>query len=380
MGLVNMRCVSRMSPSCRLAPGALPVLLSLLLLGARPCAGGPPESSYLTNVELMQLVARGAVAKALDGFVYAENEALRIQGGDPTEADWIVENEIVSALSAAGVRVRVGELRKPPALAAAAGKPGQESKKLDLSFPVDVPPVLLSGEGVAYPGEACERGLEGEVTLGLILNEQGSVANVVVEESTGEPFESAATSAVQGYRFKPGERAGAAAPSKAVLRFRFPALEEGCESARVVGEPPSSGEATASKGAAPSEGEEETAPRPTVPEGATVLTFRVSEMEMRYPDVGRRFWIGPKRVERFARMRLDLRLQKGSDVIWSDSAEHYAADRVPYGALRYLESAQYSFAKPEIAPGGASRLVEPLVVAGVIGGLVLLFYANQTGN
>jgi TonB family protein len=368
-----------MSSSCRLAPTALLVLFSFVLLAARPCAGEPPPSSYLTNVELMQLVARGAVAKALDRFAYAENEALRVQGGDPTEADWIVENEIVSALSAAGVRVRVGELRKPPALAAGAGKAQKESKKLDLSFPVDVAPVFLSGEGVAYPGEACEGGLEGQVTLGLIVNEQGSVANVIVEESTGEPFESAVMSAVQAYRFKPGERAGAAAPSKAVLRFRFPALEEGCESARVAGEPPSSGEEPASVSAAPAAAEE-TSSRPAVPEGATVLMFRVSEMEMRYPDVGRRLWIGPKRVERFARMRLDLRLQRGSDVIWSESAEHYAADRVPYGALRYLESAQYSFAKPEIAPGGASRFVEPLVVAGVIGGLVLLFYANQTGN
>ncbi|MFH1681454.1 MAG: energy transducer TonB [Candidatus Eisenbacteria bacterium] len=343
------------------------------LAGGR--AEAKPPSSYLTNVELMQLVARGAIREGLLEFGYSEDGPLRIEGGEPTEVDWIVENEIVSALSAAGIGVRVGVLRRP----VAAGKPQTQAKRVDLSFPVDVAPVFLEGEGVAYPGEACEKGLEGEVTIALIVNEAGSVANVIVEESTGEPFESAVSRAVEAYRFKPGERDGKAAPSKSLLRFRFPALEEGCESARVEGVPPSSG--TEPKGESPAPAAAVgTSSGPEVPSGAPVLRFQVSEAELRYPDVGRRFWFGPKRVERFARIRVDLRLQRGSDVIWSESAEHYVSDRVPHGALRYLENDQYTFAKPVAAPGGAARIVEPLAVAGVIGGLVLLFYANQTGN
>ena len=101
---------------------------------------------------------------------------------------------------------------------------------------------------------------------------------------------------------------------------------------------------------------------------------------MRYPRVKRKFWLGPKRVDRYARVRIDLRWKKENDVLWAESVEHYASDRVPFGALRYLENDAYAFAKPELSGGSGGRFVEPLAVAGVIGGLVLLFYANQTGE
>lgn len=340
-----------------------------------------PEA-YPTNVEMVQLVARGAVAEAIRGFERAGSGPLLLVGGVPSEADWLVESELIAALRREGISVRVGELRR----AVTGPRPQSKEQKsgpvpaAQMSFPVDTPPRLIEGKPIPYPEQACAKGLEGEVTVRLILNEQGSVANVLVQESTGEPFESAVSAAVEAYRFEAGVLDGEKAPSDMYYRFRFPALETGCGEARSRPESPTDAKEEGEEG-------EETPAALTAAESAPVgsagepaLRFQVSELEMRYADVGRKLWVGPKRVDRFARMRLDLRLLEGDTLLWSGTAEHYASDRVPFGALRYLENDQYVFAKPEIAEGSAMRIVEPLVVAGLIGGLVLLFYANQTGN
>ncbi|RPJ42964.1 MAG: TonB family protein, partial [Candidatus Latescibacterota bacterium] len=147
-----------------------------------------PES-YPTNVELVHLVARGAVAEALRGFELAGSGPLLLLEGVPSEADWLVESELIAALRREGISVRVGELRR----AAAAPRPQSKEKKsgplpaAEMSFPVDTPPKLIEGKPIPYPEQACAEGLEGEVTVRLILNEQGSVANVLVQKRPGEP-------------------------------------------------------------------------------------------------------------------------------------------------------------------------------------------------
>jgi TonB family protein len=362
------------------------VLAALAWTGTRAGAGSGSDGFYLTNVEMMQLVARGAVAEALRGFPGAVEDPIRVTTGESGEADWLVETELVSALAGKGIAVEAGDLLRPKPRTEVGERKGSTAAAppppADLSFPVDTPPALLSGSPVPYPPEACAGRMEGSVSVRLIVNEQGSVANVIVDESSGEPFESAVQKTVEGYRYRPGQNGGSPTPSLVKLLFRFPVVTEACESAVSKGVDPAAASAEAGKADSASARAEAVpeASHPPVTERGTTLSFRVSEMEMRYPDVGRRFGVGPKRVERFARMRVDLRLKRAGQLLWAGTAEHYASDRVPFGALPYLESDAYAFAKPEIAPGKWGRVLEPVLVSGMIGGLVFLFYANQTSN
>ncbi len=113
-----------------------------------------------------------------------------------------------------------------------------------------------------------------------------------------------------------------------------------------------------------------------------LLFFRVKDFTFRYADIYRRFVFGPKRVRRLSRVELHLRLTDagGQAIVWSENGSHSAADIVPYGLVDALESKSYAFAKPEREPGTLARLYEPLIVAGIVGGLVFLFYSNQSGE
>lgn len=113
-----------------------------------------------------------------------------------------------------------------------------------------------------------------------------------------------------------------------------------------------------------------------------LLFFRVNDFSFRYDDIYRRFVFGPKRVRRLARVDLHLRLTDadGQTVVWSENGSHSAVDVVPYGDVESLESKTYAFAQPAREPGTLSRLYEPLIVAGIVGGLVYLFYSNQSGD
>jgi len=350
-------------------------------LPADALAGGPPDGSHLSNVELMQLTVRGSVLEALNDLPLEGTEPIRLRSESPSEIDWFVENEVAGVLRARGAGLRLAPSPRGTVRRRSPGKKKEAVIATEAEY--DVAPVLTASEGIPYPGEACREGLEGSVTAELLLNEAGSVANVIIEESTGESFESVVAEKVQEFRFTPAEVEGKKVPARVRIRFDFPAPGDGCPEAAVEGkllsgaeeetpETPAAEEEAATDGG--------TGASQAAPEGERILSYRVSEMEFRYPRVFRRFWFGPKRVDRLARVRIDFRLMDGPDLLWAESAEHLVTDRVPRGALPFLETDQFPFARPEMPEGRGGRLVEPLVVAGVIGGLIVLFYANQAGD
>lgn len=116
--------------------------------------------------------------------------------------------------------------------------------------------------------------------------------------------------------------------------------------------------------------------------GEARLFFRVTDFSFRYADIYRRMLVGPKRIRRLAKTELHFRLAHAGSrsVAWSENTSHSAADVIPYGKADLLESKTYAFAKPERASGTLARLYEPLIVTGIVGGLVFLFYSNQSGD
>ena len=98
-----------------------------------------------------------------------------------------------------------------------------------------------------------------------------------------------------------------------------------------------------------------------------------------YHDSWRRGLFGSRVVERLASVNLYCRLVSGGaeDVLWVGQGKSERLDIVPQGKLALLEGRSYPFVRPELKRQPLSRLVEPVLVSGIIGGLVYLFYSNQ---
>ncbi|MBN1826358.1 MAG: TonB family protein [Candidatus Eisenbacteria bacterium] len=351
--------------------------LVLPLLRGVAVAGGPPDGSILSNVEFMQLAVRGSVLEAFRNLPLDGTEPIRLHSESPSEIDWFVENEVAGALGKLGFGL---ELDSSPRATFRRHSPGKRAATGPVVGQYDKAPVQTVGGGIPYPGKACRKGLEGTVTVMLLLNEVGAVANVVVEESTDQAFESVVVEGVEAYRFTPAEKDGEPINAALRMRFDFPEAGDDCSEATVEGVLLDGNEEDAEEPEEETVAGSEEIVDEAEPGSGAVLHYRVSEMELRYPQVSRRLWFGPKRVDRLARTRIDFRLMDGSTLLWAESSEHLVTDRVPFGAIRFLETDQFPFARPEMPESGGGRIIEPLAVAGVIGGLIVLFYANQAGN
>ena len=74
---------------------------------------------------------------------------------------------------------------------------------------VDVPPILQSSTSVKYPDNARSEGIQGFVTIRLLVNKRGIVARHELIEVLPEGyFEAAAISTIKSWKFKPAEYQG----------------------------------------------------------------------------------------------------------------------------------------------------------------------------
>ena len=89
------------------------------------------------------------------------------------------------------------------------------------------------------------------------------------------------------------------------------------------------------------------------------------------------FPFGTKGYERLAAMRANATLldPANGEVLWTRSATRSATDLVPKGDVVYAASGS-GFLNPAV-PRGGTRWLEPLIVVGVVAGLVVLFYSNR---
>jgi hypothetical protein len=90
------------------------------------------------------------------------------------------------------------------------------------------------------------------------------------------------------------------------------------------------------------------------------------------------FPFGTKGYERLAAMRANATLvdPANGEVLWTRSATRSATDLVPRGEVVYAASGS-GLLNPPVPRGGGTRWLEPLIVVGVVAGLVVLFYSNR---
>jgi len=91
--------------------------------------------------------------------------------------------------------------------------------------PVVEPPVLLQFVHAQYPAEAEAQGLEAAVQLLVVVDSEGKVAEIAVQESAGEAFDQAAVAAVAKFEFTPATMDGEPIPVRIGYTYRFK-LEE----------------------------------------------------------------------------------------------------------------------------------------------------------
>ena len=110
------------------------------------------------------------------------------------------------------------------------------------------------------------------------------------------------------------------------------------------------------------------------------LSYQIIRMSLVYPRIGRRYWFGAKEVERLAEIGIFAQFAdlESGDIVWVGDAQKKYDDMISYSQLREVEEEQYSFTTPERDELRWSRLIEPIIVTGIITGLVYLFFSNQS--
>jgi hypothetical protein len=109
------------------------------------------------------------------------------------------------------------------------------------------------------------------------------------------------------------------------------------------------------------------------------LFYRIIKMELSYPQVKRKGFLGPKLVTRKAKLNLSFRLEekRSGGILWTKRETEEQSDVVKKEAIKYLNNNSYSFLSPPLPEDSKAKYVEPALVAAVVGGLVYLFFANR---
>jgi len=112
------------------------------------------------------------------------------------------------------------------------------------------------------------------------------------------------------------------------------------------------------------------------------LSYQIIRFTLKYPGIGRSYWIGAKEAERLAEIGIFAKLVENSsgEIVWVGDTQKKYEDRIAYSLLDRVEDPQHEFTRPPRHEIRWSRIVEPVVVGGIVVGLVYLFFANQDNN
>jgi hypothetical protein len=111
------------------------------------------------------------------------------------------------------------------------------------------------------------------------------------------------------------------------------------------------------------------------------VAYRIVSCETAYTRVWREWLVGARKAERRSSVDVYFQLAGASKtVVWAGSEERERRDIVPGSRLEGLRTPGQAFASPEIEPGGWDKVIEPVVVAGIVGGLIYLFYSSKSSD
>lgn len=112
------------------------------------------------------------------------------------------------------------------------------------------------------------------------------------------------------------------------------------------------------------------------------LSYQIIHLSISYPRSSRKLWVGPRKVDRSAQADVFAQfidVATGS-ILWVRQTHKEYNDTIDYSRLKEVEDASYDFTRPPHSEFRVTRLLEPLVVGGIVVGLVYLFFSNQSNK
>jgi hypothetical protein len=109
------------------------------------------------------------------------------------------------------------------------------------------------------------------------------------------------------------------------------------------------------------------------------FSYQIIRFTLKYTGIGRSYIIGAKEVERLAEVGIFARLIDlgEGEIVWVGDTQKIFEDKIAYSLLDRVEDPQHDFTRPPRNEIRWSRLVEPVIVTGIVVGLVYLFFSNQ---
>ncbi len=113
-----------------------------------------------------------------------------------------------------------------------------------------------------------------------------------------------------------------------------------------------------------------------------VFSYQIISYSIKYPDIGRSYWVGAKEVERLAEVGIFAKLLDSAtgEIVWVGESQKKYEDRIAYSLLERVEDPAHDFTMPVRDEIRWGRFVEPVIVTGIVVGLVYLFFSNQDSN
>ncbi len=326
------------------------VFASILLPGLAPL-GSPvwaEEFQGPANLPLLEDLVQQVADEITADLAVPTGAVIRLGPETGHEANWLVADALARALRARGCEVSLLQLGAPRGGVPASGQPaaapkGAGSRKGEVAGGALGEPELEEGAGLGSEREEPEEGEEGDL-----------------QEEDGEAEETGA-----------GQEAGEGSGEAEQQR---PRPRRGPHRAAQPKQTGSASEETAEDRSAANEPFEL-----VVPETGKAILFRVLECGVSFP-VARRSWLlGPTSYERVARVRVSARYMEepGHRVLGLAEASRARADTVPGSAMSYVAGPEYPFSMRVAEPKSVKALLQPLIVTGIVSGLVYLFHQNQ---
>lgn len=112
------------------------------------------------------------------------------------------------------------------------------------------------------------------------------------------------------------------------------------------------------------------------------MNLQLVRLSLKYAEISRSYWVGSKTVDRLAEIGIFSQLirYKTGDIIWVGETQKKYEDTISYSLLERVEDPQHDFTRPTRKELRWSKLVEPVIVTGIVTGLVYLFFSNQSSS
>jgi len=82
-------------------------------------------------------------------------------------------------------------------------------------------------------------------------------------------------------------------------------------------------------------------------------------------------------ILRSAHATVTFRVSRGDALLWRDQYDALVEDRIPENRVDLLSTEDYRFAKTDLKKQTMGQFAEPVVVSGVLGGLIYMFFSNR---